>query len=127
MAIDDTGRWRKQCGDAVQFRFEPPRLGSIETFDIVNAIGEGCGGNLLEGRNLRVIGSNDDFAHARVSDAVVAAIGVEPPAPPAALDAGRRFQTLSWVVDAAVDDLAVARRGLGADWPGAVEHHNLVA
>ena len=73
---------------------------------------------------LRLVGGDDDLAEPRVRDAVVAAIGVEPPA---ALDAGRRLQTVLRIIDAAVDDLAVARRGLEPDRPGAVEDEHLAA
>ena len=55
--------------------------------------------------------------------AMLAAIGIETLA---AGDAARRLQAAGRIIEAAVDDLAVARGGLGADPVGAFEDDDLV-
>ena len=102
----------------------PRRLRRAEPFDIVDAVGARRGGDPFEGRDLALFGGDDQLAELRERHPVLAAIGVEPPAP---VDAAGRLEAALWVIDAAVDDLAVARGGLKADRPGAFEHQHLAA
>ncbi len=124
VAVDDPGRRRQEGRDAVQFRLEAPRLRRVEAFEIIDAIDARRVRNPVERRKLRLAGGDDDLAELRVREPMLAAIGVEATA---ALDAGRRLQAVLGIVDAAVDDLAVARRGLETDGPGALDDHHFTA
>src|SRR5438552_18863593 len=57
-------------------------------------------------------------------DPVLAAIGIEPVAP---FNATPRLQAADRVIEPAMDDFAVARRGLEPDRVGLLEHEHLYA
>ncbi len=124
MAVDDAGRRRQQSRDAIKRRFETLRLRGGEPLDIVDAIGARRGRDLFEGRDLALVGGDDQLAELGMRNPVVAAIAVEPLAPG---DAACRLEAAGRVIDPAMDDLAVARGGLEADRPGALEHKHLAA
>ncbi len=124
MAVDDPGGRRQQRRDAVQLRFEPPRLGRGQPFEIGDAIGAGCRLDLLDAGDFGLLGRDDQLAEPRVRDAALGAIGVEALA---AGDAGRGLEAAFRVIEPAVDDLAVARGGLEADRIGALKDDDLVS
>src|SRR5258708_2704123 len=76
----------------------------------------GDAGDLLLARR------KDELAEPRVRHAVALAIIIKRVAPG---NAARRLEAAGGIVEAAVDDLAVARGGLGADHFGALQHDHL--
>ncbi len=85
MAVDDPGRWRQQCRDAVEFRFEPPRLGASSHSTSSTPLAMAAAAIFSSAGISASLDATIDFAQTRVRHPVVAAIGVKPPA---ALDAG---------------------------------------
>ena len=123
VAVDDAGRGRQQRRDAVQLGFEALRLGGGQPFEIGDAVGAGRRLDLLDAGDFGLLGRDDQLAEPRVRHAALGAIGVEALAPG---DAGHGLEAAGRVVEAAMDDLAVARGGLEADRIGAFEDDDLV-
>src|ERR1051326_5088484 len=123
MAVDDAGRGRQQSRDAVEFGLHALRLWRREPFEIVDAIGARRGLDLLDAGELVVAGRDDQFPEPGMRDAVLSAIEVEPFTP---FDAAARLQAPLWIIEPAMDDLAVARRGFEPDRVGAFENDDLM-
>src|SRR5438445_161920 len=81
------------------------------------------GVDLCVPRDLGCVGGDDQLAERSMGHAMLAAIGIEALA---AGDAARRLQAAGRIIEAAVDNLAVARGSLGADSVGAFEDDDLV-
>jgi hypothetical protein len=124
MAVDDAGRRRQQGGDAADRRLQAPRLRRLQPLQVGDAVDRGLALQGREVADLRGRGGDDQLADAAVADAARLAIVIEPLAPghaqPCLPAAGR-------IVDAGVDDLAVARAGFAADGVAALEQDDLAA
>src|SRR5256885_17068633 len=107
----------------MQFWLHPLCLRRAEPFEIVDAVGARRRLDLLDPRDLLLAGRDDQLAERGVRHAMLTAIGVEPLA---SFDAAARLQTPLWVVEPAMDDLAVARGGLETDRIGAFEDDDLM-
>ena len=106
VAVDDPGQRRQQRRDAVEFGFETLRLGLAQPFEIGDTVGARRGRDLFDPRDLGLAGGDDQLAEPGMRHAVLAAIGVEGLA---AGDAAGRLHAALRIVEAAMDDLAVAR------------------
>ena len=124
MAVDDAGGGRQQRGRAVQVGFHRHRLGGAQQPHALDAVGLGAALDLGELLALGLVGRHDQLAAIAMRHAVLGAIGIEQ-AP--AGDAGPRHQAALGIVDAGVDDLGIARAGLGADAFGGLDHDDLTA
>ena len=121
MAVHNAGGRRQQRGVALQRRLQRLCFGAREQAQVVHAIG---GSALLDGAQfIHLIGTgrHDELAAALVGDAALGAVVVQHLL---ALHAQTRFQRAGRVVDAGVDDLAVARAGAGAKGVGGFQHHH---
>ncbi len=113
-----------QRRDAEQLRLHGDRLVGADRHDVVHPGGERVLADLLQGRELGLVGRHDQLAAAPVVDAPLGAIAVEPFPP---LDADLGLEAALGVIEAGVDDLAVARAGPGADQPLGLQHHHVAA
>jgi Fe2+ transport system protein FeoA len=111
-------------GRALQGRLQ--RLGLLggEEVHVVHPVGSGLGGNELKLGDLRLIGGHNQFAAAPMRHRAFSAIGVQLLTP---LHAQAGLERTLRVVDAGVDDLAVARTGAGAYGVGRFEYQHLSA
>ena len=98
--------------DAGKCRLHRLRLGAGDKAEALDAIVLALAVQLFKTCPFGLVGGDDELAAAGVRDPVRLAMGVE--APPA-LDAEPRLEAAGGVVDAGMDDLAVARRGLFPD------------
>jgi len=124
MAVDNPGRRRQHGRNATERGFEPLRLRAIQPFQILDPVAVGGGGDFLETRDLGFAGGDNQLADAGVRDAMLAAIGIEALA---AGDAAAPLQAANRVIEPAMDDFAVARRGLETDRVGAFEDEHAMA
>jgi hypothetical protein len=122
VAVDDPGGGGVQRGRAAQRGLHRARLGFRQQAQVGHAVGGGALADPLQPAGLLLRGRDDQLAAIVVRHAAVAAEIVEAAL---AVDAGARDQAAGGVVDAGMDDLAVAGRGLGADALGGVEHQHL--
>jgi hypothetical protein len=120
VAVEDAGRRRQQRADAGEIRLHRLRLGARQQFQPLDAIGGAAARQRLQPAEFALVGGDDQLAAAPMRDAMRLAIGIEPRP---ALDAEPRLQAARGVIDAGVDHLAVARRGLLAG-RGARFHHD---
>ena len=95
-----------------QFGLQPAHRRGIDQAEIVNAIGAGARGDDFKLGHLRGVGGDDDLAASAMGQVAFLAIAVQQVA---AGDAGGRLQAARRIIDTGVDDLAVARTGLGAN------------
>ena len=100
------------------------RLGAAQQLKIGDAALLGIGADRAQLVELRFLGRHHQLAGARMGDAALAAIGVEPLAP---FDAKPRLQAARLVVKAGMDDFRIARAGLGADGVGLLDHQHLAS
>src|SRR4030095_3589503 len=107
----------------MEFGLHPLRFRCAEPFEIVDPVGARRRVDLLDPGDLLLAGRDDQLADLGVRHAALTAIGVEPFAP---LDAARRLEAPLWIVEAAMDHLAVARGGLETDRVGAFEDDDLM-
>ncbi len=124
MAVDDAGRGRDEAADRGERRLDPAQLVGADIFEIADAVGHRAGADAVEQGELAFLASDDQLAEPLVRHAALGAIGVEHLAPG---DAGARLETALRIIDAGMDDLAVARRSLEADAVFALQHHDLDA
>src|SRR6185437_4328346 len=124
MAVDDAGRGRDEAADRGEIRLKTAQRVGAEEFKIADAVRRRPLANAVEQRELALLAGDDELAEPLVLDAALGAIGIEHLA---AGDAGARLEAAPRVVDAGMDDLAVARGGLEADAVFALEHHDLDA
>ena len=117
-------RGRQQRRRAVQVGLHRDRLGGAEQAHALDAVGLGAALDLGELLGLGVVGGDDQLAAIPVRHAVLGTVGIEQ-AP--AGDAGARHQAALGIVDAGVDDLGIARAGLGADAFGCLDDDDLAA
>src|SRR6185312_12276915 len=124
VAVDDAGGRRGESRDAAQLGLlAPDRLG-IEEEEIGGTVGGGLGLDLMQQRNLLLGGGDDPFAGAAVAEAAARAVRIERLA---AGDAERRLEAAGRIIEAGMDDLAVAARGAGADRFRRLEQHDLAS
>ena len=112
VAVDDAGRRGQKRALGCERRLERPRLLSGEPNEVADAVGLALGLERGELFRLGFARRDDQLAATPVRDAVVAAECVQQGL---ALDAQPCFYQPSRVVDAGVDDLAVARACSRAD------------
>ena len=89
-----------------------PPPGAVEQVQVIHAIGMGPRGDGLQRMQLRRAAGHHQLADAAMGDAALCAVRVERPSP---LHAQRSLERARRVVQAGVDDLAVARAGLLAE------------
>ena len=124
MAVDDAGGRREQGGIAVQRRLQGPRGFAGEGLQIEHAIGLGMGPDRLQLQGFLRRGCNDEFAAIAMRNAVIGAVLVKRLL---AADAHPRHQAAGRIVDAGVDDFAVARGGNRADPLRRLQNDDLAA
>src|SRR5260221_4240218 len=124
MAVDDPGRGRDEAAERGERRLDPAKRVGAEEFEILDAVRRRLGADALEQAELALLAGDDELAQPFVRHAALGAIGVEHLA---AGDAGARLETTPRIIDAGMDDLAVARGGLEADAVFALQHHHLDA
>ena len=124
MAVDDACRWREKCGDAGEFRLHGERLCLGQRLQIADPVGLGLGAEFFQRGPLPVLGGDDELAAAPVRDAVLFAIAIEREL---ARNAQLRLQRPRRVIDAGMDDLAVARARMRANRVLRFQHHDLAA
>ncbi len=124
MAVDDAGRRRQQRSFALQRRLEIARLGAAQQAQAFHPIGRGTLLDRAQPLDLLRRGRDDELAAAPVADPVRLAVRIEQAAAP---DAQLRLQRPGCVVEAGVDDFAVARADAAADACLGFEHEGLVA
>ena len=116
---------REQRGLAVQRRLQLARLGAAQPVQVLHAVGDGrAARSRAASRPAPASPATIELAAAPMRDAVRLAVRVEQ-APPG--DAEARLERAGRVVDAGVDDLAVARADAGADAAVGLEHDRLAA
>src|SRR4029077_8300243 len=93
-------------------------------FQIVDSVALGGSDDFFETRNLGFAGGDNQLADPGVRDAMLAAIGIQALA---AGDAAAPLQAANRVIEPAMDDFAVARRGLETDCVGAFEDEHAMA
>ena len=122
VAVDDPGGRRPERSGAGELGLERLGAGGVPELEIGDAV-LGCFLlDAVELGQLVLAGGDDQLAAIAVRDATAAAVVVEPPL---ALDAEPRLQAAGRVVDAGMDDLAVARAGLAADQLVALQEDHL--
>ncbi len=124
VAVDDAGRGREQRANAPDGRFELHCLRCRQLNQIINAV---AGGRLLDfakARELLIVGRDDEFFAARIINAIFLA---EPVELMLAINAEVRPQAVLGIVDAGVNDLAVARTRLRTDQIMALGDDHLLA
>ena len=124
VAVDDAGAGGVQCRRTVQRGLHGTCLGAFKPAQVVDAIGLGLACNGLELAALRLIRCHDELATALMGNAAFTAVGVETLP---AFDAQTGFQRTFGIVNAGVDDLAVARAGARANGFSRLQHHDLPA
>ena len=124
MAVDDAGLRREHGEEAESFRLEAPRRRGVDQLDAFAAVDLRLLVDFFDPGGFPLVGGDDELAAFAVRHAVRGAELVEHPsrarAVIGALGAGR-------VIEPGVDDLAVARRGAGADAVGRFRHDHLMA
>jgi len=111
VAVDDAGAWRKQPCHRLQLRLQRQHLAPIEGLQVIDPIGQRVPPQLLQRSDLGLVGGDDQLAATSMGHAVAVAEIVELATPGHAQPALERALR---VVDAGVDDFAVARAGGGA-------------
>ena len=124
MAVDDAGFRRIHRESAGERGLEPPRRGALDHLDPFDAVDRGLLDDRFEPNGFGIVGGHDELAALAVRHAMRGAEVVEHP-PPAGtmirpLGAGR-------VIEAGVDDLAVAGGHAGADAGGGLRDDHLVS
>ena len=115
MAVDDAGHRGEQRRFAREGRLELARFGAAQPAQAFDAVAERAPLDRAQRLDLRRRRRDDELAAAPMADAARLAIGIEQ-AP--AGDAEPRLQRAGRVVEAGVDDLAVARADAVADAGG---------
>ena len=122
MGIDDAGGGRPQCSDGANLRLHRRNLAGADDLQIMHAGVRAAGPDGLEPADLRLVSGDDQLAAAGMGDASFGQIGIEPVL---AGHAEPRLQRTLRIVEAGMDDLAVARGCLGADPFGGLDHQHL--
>ena len=112
VAVYDTRAGREQRGFAGQRGLQCLGLGGAEFLQVVHAVGGGLGHDAVERQHLLGAGGHDQLAQALVRHTALGAIGIQHVL---ALHAQPRLERACRVVNARVDDLAVARAGARAN------------
>ena len=124
VAVDDAGDGREQRRLAPECRLELARLGTAQPAQAAHAVRGRASLDRLQRLDLRRRRRDDELAAAAMADAARLAIGIERFA---AGDAEGRLERPGSVVEAGMDDLAVARAGAVADAGAGLEHDRLPA
>jgi hypothetical protein len=103
--IHDPRRGRQQRGDALDLGFQRLRLPAGDQLQVLHAVGPGLGLDAAQRVDLAVFGGDDQLAAAAVRHAALGTVGIQRMP---ARHAQARLPRALWVVDAGVDDLAVA-------------------
>ena len=122
VAVDDAGRRRQHRSRAVQRRFQRDRLCGTQPGQIVHAAGLAALHQRAQCAFLRCVGGHHQLAATPVRDAMRLAVVVQQLTP---AHAQPGLQRPRGVVQAGVDDLAVARTGAGTDGRRGFEHDHL--
>ena len=112
MAVDDARRGRQQADMAGERRLQPRQIGAFEQREVFDAIGFGAGFDRQNLRALRLVGGDENLAAAPERHAMIFAEAIEHLP---SLDAGPRLQRSRRIIEAGMDDLAVARGYAAAD------------
>ena len=111
-----------QCGDAGGVRFDLAQLIGADPAQPRHAVGDAAALQLIEPRQLALLGRDDHLARPLSRDPSLVAIGVEPPR---ALNREPRLQRARRVIDAGVDHPAGVAALVGGDALLALEHDDL--
>jgi hypothetical protein len=110
--VDDSGGGGMQGPHPAHGRLYLVELVLVEQPHLRHAVLRRAREELVQTRNLRLVGGDDDLAAAIVRNAVLVAVGVERAA---SIHAELRLQGSGGVVDAGMDDAAVVTRLVGGD------------
>ena len=124
VAVDDAGGGGEEGADAGERGLQSLRLHRAQQLHILHAIDGGPRADACELLQLRRIGRHDQLAAAPVRQAALAEIFVERPA---ALHAEAGHEAAMGIIDARVDDLAVAGGCFRAEALGLVEDQHLAS
>ena len=124
MAVNHAGRRGEIGGDATELRLERARLCGGERPQVRYTVRVGLLLDRVQFRELLLVGRDEQLAAALVGDRALVAIAVERVL---ARHAEPGLQRAGRIVDAGMDDLGVARAGLGADRVRGFQHHHLAA
>jgi hypothetical protein len=124
MAVDDAGRGRVQAGDAGELGLQRQDLGLRHPNHVGHAVGVRLLLYLFKFSDLGLVRSHDQFAAAPMRHPMRHAVFVQQLL---AGDAAARLQRSFRVIDAGVDDLRIARAGMGADRVLGLEDHHLAS
>ena len=109
---------------SLQLRFDAARLSGVQPFKIHPAAGERVALDVLERRHLALVGGDGQFAAAAMPDTALGTIPVQKIAPGQAQPGLERSRL---IMNAGMDDFAVARTGVHAELPFAFEDQHLAA
>ena len=123
VTVDDAGFRRRQCADAGKLRLERARGVTADHLQPFDAVGQSLRQERLDLGELGLVGRDDQLAAFVGGDAVRGAEFVQH-APPA--HAMARAQRCGRIIDAGVNDLAVARRHAVADAAGRLGDDHVV-
>ena len=122
MAVDNAGAGRMQGGHARQSRLHGPGLIGADQHHIGHAIGMRLVAQGQQAGQLAVVGGHHQLAATPVRHTALGGIGVEHVTP---LHTPARLARPLGVVNAGMDDLAVARAGTGANRRRLLQHQPL--
>jgi hypothetical protein len=122
MAVDDTGRRGQQRRRRAERGFPACHFSRVQPLQVFDAIAGGGFRDPRQFRFFRLARRHDQFAAAAMLDAMFGAVAIEHVA---AGHAQQGLQAVLRVVDSGMDDLAVARTGMGADLALFLEEDNL--
>jgi len=124
VTVNHPGAGREQRRFARQRRLQRLGPGSREFLQVVHAVGGGLGHDAVQRQHLFRRRGHDQLAQLPVRHTALGAIGVEHLL---ALHTQPRLERTRGVINARVDDLAVARAGACADGVFRFEHQHLAA
>ncbi len=122
VAVDDAGRWRQESGQCTHLWFESLHVLCGQLLEVRHAVGDSRRADRVELLKLARMSRHEQLAAAPVRYVLGFAVFVESLA---AFDAETRFEAAARIVEARVDHLGVARRGLFADRGVLLENDDL--
>ena len=124
MAVHNAGAGRVHSRYAAQVGLQRQGFFPAEQHQVAHAIGGSFGDDARELRNLGLRRGHNELAAASVAYAAFCTVVVEQRL---ALHAQTRFERPRGVIDARVNDLAVARAGACANRISSLQHHDVAA
>ncbi len=112
VAVNDACGWGPDGRHTGQGGFHRAGLLAAQQLQVGHAITGGLVDDALEGLDFARVACHDEFTRVAVWDPAIGAIGVEPVF---SGDTAPCFQAILWIIDAGVDDFAVARAGFPAN------------